>query len=174
MKRLPVPLWSIPVLLPLWYISKSWESPNCNLLLSPSLTLLVKVETPDTFNWLNTDVPVVLIPAAAPPLIPVNWDPSPLKLVAVIIPEALICLEDTSTTDILGVPLNPAAVPSAFPVILPVKLPTKDEAVIDPLVFIVCVIAPDVSPTIISPDLVGRTTETLPEYSEWGADFNLV
>ena len=62
----------------------------------------------------------------------------------------------------------------AVPSKLPVTLPTKDEAVIDPLVFIVCVIAPDVSPTITSPDLVGRTTETLPEYSECGADFNLV
>ena len=54
----------------------------------------------------------------------------------------------------------------AVPVRLPVTLPTKDEAVIDPLVFIVCVIAPDVSPTITSPDLIGKTIETLPEYSE--------
>ena len=34
----------------------------------------------------------------------------------------------------------------AVPSKLPVTLPIKDEAVIDPLVFIVCVIAPDVSP----------------------------
>ena len=114
-------------------------------------------------------VPVMILsvePAPAPPLIPVNWDPSPLKLVAVIIPEALICLEDTSTTDMLGVPVNPVA--------FPVTLPTKLVAVIIPVVFIFWVMLPEVSPTITSPDLIGKTTETLPEYSECGADFNLV
>ena len=62
----------------------------------------------------------------------------------------------------------------AVPSKLPVTLPIKDEAVIDPLVFIFCVIALDVSPTIKSPDIIGKITDGLPEYSECGADFNLV
>ena len=114
--------------------------------------MLLNVDTPITFKVL------VLTSAVLTPAIPVIPDPSPTKLVAVTTPLELICLDVISTTDILGVPVNPVA--------FPVTLPTKDEAVIDPLVFIVCVIAPDVSPTITSPDLVGRTTETLPEYSE--------
>ena len=55
---------------------------------------------------LNTDVPVVLIPAI-PLLSPVNPDPSPTKLVAVTTPLELICLDAMSTTDILGVPVKP-------------------------------------------------------------------
>ena len=98
---------------------------------------------------------------------------------AVIIPDELICLEVISTTDMLGVPVNPCALVArvalpALPDTLPVTLPTKDEAVIDPLVFIFCVMALDVSSTIKSPDIMGKTTDGLPEYSECGADFNLV
>ena len=55
---------------------------------------------------LNTDVPVVLIPAI-PLLSPVNPDPSPTKLVAVTTPLELICLDAISTTDMLGVPVKP-------------------------------------------------------------------
>ena len=54
----------------------------------------------------------------------------------------------------------------AVPVRLPVTLPIKFVAVIIPDVFMFCVILPEVSPTITSPDLIGRTIETLPEYSE--------
>ena len=54
----------------------------------------------------------------------------------------------------------------AVPVKLPVTLPIKLVAVMIPDVFIFCVILPEVSPTIMSPDLIGKTIETLPEYSE--------
>ena len=69
-------------------------------------TKVVAVTTPDEFMLLNTDVPVVLIPAI-PLLSPVNPDPSPTKLVAVTTPLELICLDAISTTDMLGVPVKP-------------------------------------------------------------------
>ena len=104
-------------------------------------------------------VPVMILLVEAEDTL-VSPDPSPIKLVAVTTPLELMCLDAMSTTDMLGVPVNPVAVPDAFPVTLPVILPIKLVAVMIPVVFIFWVILPEESPTITSPDLIGRTMET--------------
>ena len=69
---------SLSLVTPIWISS----------ILAPPLASIVpvNVDTPVTFNWLNPEVPTVLIPATVEAVIPVKFDPSPWNSLAVTIP----------------------------------------------------------------------------------------